>query len=100
MSEKQNIDVGDRVILAVAQGRSRDVLGTVIDQDPYRDRDVLVEVLHEDGSRRWRRRDALRRLDLRAERADLAAELAHLLGDAAPAWTRELPAPTKGGSKP
>lgn len=68
-------DIGDRVILASAEGRGRDVLGTVIERDPHQDRDVLVRVLHEDGVARWRRRDSLRVLGHRMPVADLAADL-------------------------
>lgn len=71
-----SIDIGDRVILAAAKDRSSDALGTVIARDPYPDRDVLVQVLHEDGVVRCRHRDALRALDgPRTPFADLVADL-------------------------
>lgn len=70
------IDVGDRVILASAMTRDRDVLGTVIERDPHPDRDLLVRVLHEDGVARWHRRDSLRALGHRMSAEDLAADLA------------------------
>jgi hypothetical protein len=86
---RKSPDIGDRVILADVQDRSQAVLGTVIDCDPYRDRGTIVEVLHEDGTRRWRRRPELRRLGHRMARADLAADLVDRLGDRAPAWTQQ-----------
>lgn len=71
------IDLGDRVILASAKDRGPDVLGTVVQRDPYYPgRDVLVRVLHEDGVLRWRRRDRLRALGVRMSADDLAADLA------------------------
>jgi hypothetical protein len=79
-------EVGCRVILADAGGRARDVLGTVIDHDPHRDSDLLVEVLHDDGVRRWRRRDDLRVLGKPMAPAHLAADLRDLLGEQAPSW--------------
>jgi len=82
------VGIGDRVILAAAKGRDPSALGTVIDGDPYEDRRAVVEVLHEDGSRRWRRTDQLRRLgDHKGPSPDLAADLRDRLGEEAPAWT-------------
>lgn len=73
---QSDIDVGDRVILAEASSRAPNVLGTVIERDPYPDRGVVVCVLHEDGRRRWRRLEQLRRLHApRMDPADLAADL-------------------------
>lgn len=83
------IGLGDRVILARATGRSRDALGTVIDLDPYRDRNAIVEVLHEDGRRRWHRVSSLRHLGLGTDREVLAADLIDLFSDAAPDWVRQ-----------
>jgi hypothetical protein len=67
---------GDRVILASATYRAPDVLGTVIEGDPHRDRDVMARVLHDDGITRWHRRDSLRALGYRMTDDDLAADLA------------------------
>lgn len=69
------IDIGDRVILTAATDRGRDVLGTVIERDPYPDRDALLRVLHDDGITRWHRRDALRALGHRMPADALAADL-------------------------
>lgn len=83
--ERTPPDIGDRVILAAARGRSRAALGTVIARDPHPDRNAIVQVLHEDGVPRWRRRDALRTLEgHRMSPDDLAADLtsmglAHLI---------------------
>lgn len=73
--EERVIDIGDRVIVAAAGDRGSDVLGTVIERDPYADRDALVMVLHDDGMARWRRRDALRALGHRMPTDALAADL-------------------------
>jgi hypothetical protein len=78
------IDVGDRVIVAGAGDRGRDVLGTVIERDPYPERDSRVLVLHEDGEARWRSRDSLRALGRRMALADLASDL-RLMG-IEPSW--------------
>lgn len=73
---RAELEAGDRVIVASATGRSRDVLGTVIETDPYEDRDLLVRVLFEDESIRWRRRDELRGLGHRTPPDALASDLA------------------------
>lgn len=75
MTDDRNIGLGDRVILAAAADRAPDALGTVIERDPHPDRDTLVRVAHDDGIRRWRRRDSLRALGHRMAAADLAADL-------------------------
>jgi hypothetical protein len=85
------VDIGSRVILADAQDRAPASLGTVIDRDPHKDRDTIVEVLHDDKVRRWRQRSNLRCLGERTRsetHADLAADLVDLLGSEAPAWAK------------
>lgn len=71
-------DLGDRVILATAfelGERAPDALGTVIERDPYPDRDVMVRVFHDDKVARWHRRDSLRTLGWRMNPDALAADL-------------------------
>jgi hypothetical protein len=80
-----DIDLGDRVILAEAGDRRGDVLGTVIDRDPYPERGTRVLVFHDDGIARWRDRDSLRSLGRRMALADLASDL-QLLG-IEPSWS-------------
>lgn len=78
--------LGARVIRRDANGRARDALGTVIDLDPYVDR-AVVEVLHEDGSRRWHPSASLRSLGVWTSEDVLAADLIDALGAGAPGWT-------------
>lgn len=47
------LGVGHRVILADATTRAPDVLGTVIEPDPYTDRDAVLRVGFENGTARW-----------------------------------------------